>query len=291
MTSGIMTSTDSNQSNNSKQTSASEMSLHALLTLWPSRKKDAHKGDFGHVLIIGGNYGMGGSVKIAAEAALRIGAGRVTVLTRPEHVALVVSTRPEIMCRGVSKVEEVESFFSRANVLVIGPGLGDDEWAQALMRESLLYKGPKVIDADGLKWLSAHEHREDQWVLTPHPGEAGALLHCDAQEIQADRVEAVEVLSAMYGGCVVLKGSGTLVKESGEDVCLCPHGNPGMASAGMGDCLSGLIAGLMAQGLSRVLSAKLGVMLHAKAADLAVLEKGEVGLLALDILPFLSRLV
>lgn len=257
----------------------------------PKRCRDAHKGDYGHVLVVGGDYGMGGAVRMAAEGALRVGAGLASVATRPEHVSVVSTSRPEIMCHQVSEPDEVDVLLERATVLVIGPGLGTTPWAEGLLERVLATNKPLLLDADALNLLSQQPRHQDNWVLTPHPGEAARLLQCSCQELQLDRFAAVRELQRRYGGVVVLKGAGTLIKGPGPLIKLCRAGNPGMATGGMGDILSGIIGGLMAQGLDAFTAAEVGVYVHARAADLAVAEGGERGLLATDVLSYLRQLV
>ncbi|MCK4870958.1 MAG: NAD(P)H-hydrate dehydratase [Gammaproteobacteria bacterium] len=256
------------------------------------RERTAHKGAFGHVLVIGGNYGMAGAVRMAAEAAARVGAGLTTVVTRPEHVAVVCAERPELMCYGVHTGAEIIALIERATVVVIGPGLGRDDWSLDLLRVISKCSKPVVIDADALNMLATYqpEHR-DSWIMTPHPGEAARLLECDIAAIQRDRFASIRAIKARFGGTCVLKGSGSLVLGASDRIGVCNAGNPGMASGGMGDVLSGVIGGLVAQRLELEDAAKLGVLLHAKAADKAAAANGERGLLAMDLMPHLRKLV
>lgn len=253
------------------------------------RRRTAHKGHFGHVLVVGGDRGMGGAVRLATEAAGRLGAGLVTAATRAEHVAPILAARPEVMCRGVAKPEDLEPLFARATVVVLGPGLGRGDWSRALFERCIAFDGPLVIDADGLNQLAQAPRRRGNWVLTPHPGEAARLLGCPIAEVQADRFAAVEALQSRLGGVAVLKGAGSLVRSTAV-TWLCDRGNPGMASGGMGDVLSGIIGGLLAQGLDPAAAAMSGVWLHALAADRAAAD-GERGLLAADLFAHLRRLV
>ena len=256
----------------------------------PRRKRDAHKGDFGHVLIIGGDYGMGGAVRMAAEAAMRSGAGLVTVATRPEHLCVVNSCRPEIMCQRVESVSSIDGLADKVNVVVIGPGLGKTDWGRDLLRVILTWDQPKVLDADALNIISEAPESRDDWVLTPHPGEAARLLGSSGDSVQYDRFESIQALQKRYGGVIALKGAGTLVANK-RQMALCPFGNPGMASGGMGDILSGIIGGFIAQGLPIYEAALSAVLVHAQAADLAAAKGGERGLLALDVLEFLRHFV
>ncbi len=258
------------------------------------RPRSSHKGDFGHLLIVGGDRGMAGAVLMAAEAAARSGAGLVSVATRPEHVAGCNVRCPEVMAHGVRSGHDLQLLCERATVVLIGPGLGQSAWSGQLLQSVQQLSVPMVWDADALNFLSqgasSLEHRHDQRILTPHPGEAARLLKCDTAAIQADRFAAAKTLQSRFGGVVILKGAGTLV-EDGADTRLCRHGNPGMASGGMGDVLSGITAGLLAQGLAPMTAACVAVQLHAQAADRQAAEAGERGLLATDLIAQLGRLL
>ncbi|MGH8530899.1 MAG: NAD(P)H-hydrate dehydratase [Nevskiales bacterium] len=257
-----------------------------------ARKRTAHKSAHGHVLCVGGDYGMGGAIRLAAEAALRCGSGLVSVATRPRHAVAMVQARPELMARGVGAPGGIlASLLARAKVLVLGPGLGQGEWGRALFMQALDFTGRVVLDADGLNLLAHNPLRRDDWVLTPHPGEAARLLGISVAEVQSDRPAAVNALLARYGGVVILKGAGTLGQASGGALYVNTGGNPGMAAGGMGDVLSGVIGALLAQGLRPEDAARLGVYLHARAGDLAANAGGERGLIPSDLLPFLRQLV
>jgi ADP-dependent NAD(P)H-hydrate dehydratase / NAD(P)H-hydrate epimerase len=266
---------------------------HAYLSsCLPQRSRSANKGDFGHVLVIGGDYGMGGAIRLAAEAALRVGAGLVTVATRPEHVNIVSGSRPELMCHQVQQASDLDRMLNRATVIVLGPGLGKSDWAQAIFERILEAPQPKVMDADALNLLAQFPQQCDDWILTPHPGEACRLLDVPCSDVQNNRYDALGSLQDRYGGVVLLKGSGTLICSPDHDITLCPAGNPGMASGGMGDILSGMIGGLLAQKLSLLQAANAGVLAHARAADEAVIAGGgERGLLATDLLAHVRGLV
>lgn len=266
------------------------LNLPAMQALLPKRHRNAHKGDFGRVLVIGGNYGMAGAARLTGEAAARVGAGLVTIATRPEHVTAINAARPELLCFGLNEPLQLQSLLTKATVLALGPGLGQDQWAQALWRLTIACSKPKVIDADALNLLAKQALQQDDWVLTPHPAEAARLLNLSTQAIQADRSTAVAQLQQRYGGVVILKGANSLVRTD-DRTYLCSAGNPGMASAGMGDVLTGIIAGLIAQGLSLADAAKAAVMFHAQAGDNLAAKQGERGLLALDLLAELPTLV
>jgi NAD(P)H-hydrate epimerase len=259
--------------------------------LLPKRKNNSHKGDYGHILVIGGGLGMPGAVGLAAKAALRTGAGAVTIATHPTHVGAVLSLAPEAMVWGVSTAKELEPLLHKASFCVLGPGLGETHWASTLFAAAISSQLPMLIDASALRLLAQQPQIDDNWVLTPHPGEAASLLSCASHEIQADRFVAAAAIQQRYGGVVVLKGAGSIIHTAEGDQFICSKGNPGMASAGMGDVLSGIIAGLAAQGLTLVEAAKLGVWVHALAADKKVGVQGERGLLASDLLDLLPNIL
>lgn len=273
---------------------ADRLDIDVLTSLLPPRLPTAHKGHFGHVLLVGGDWGMAGAVAMASQAASRTGAGLISCATRPEHIPALIARCPEVMAHGVNSGQELALLLERASVVVVGPGLGQQPWAEQLLQRVCELDVPLVLDADALNLLSRGlvpaPYRE-QWILTPHPGEAARLLACSTAEIQQDRFAAARALQQRYGGAVILKGSGTLVCDAQFDtVGVCPYGNPGMASGGMGDVLSGVLGGLLAQGLSVGEAARLGVSLHACAADIAAAD-GIRGLLATDLLPPLRQLV
>ncbi len=247
------------------------------------RARNAHKGNFGHVLVIGGDHGFSGAARMAAEAALRTGAGLVTVATQPAHAALLNTVRPELMCHGVADAKALAPLLQRATVIAIGPGLGQTSWGQALLSAVLEAKLPMVVDADALNQLALDPVQRDNWILTPHPGEAARLLGISSTDVQSDRFQTIQALQEQYSGVVVLKGAGTLIAANSDvPMAVCTAGNPGMATGGMGDLLTGIIAGMVAQGLSLSDAATAGVCLHAAAADRAA-QAGERGLLANDL--------
>ena len=259
------------------------------------RPADAHKGLFGHVMVIGGDIGYGGAVLMAAEAALAAGAGLVSVATRPEHVGSILARCPEVMAVGVTSGQSLEPWLTRPSVLVIGPGLGRSPWSEQMLQKAVASGLPMVVDADALNILAegrvAATAEGSGWLITPHPGEAGRLLGVSAAAVQADRFAAVEALQHRFKGTVVLKGAGSLVASPGGYLALCPYGNPGMASGGMGDVLSGILGGFLAQGYGLREAANLGVCVHSLAADHAVRDAGQRGLRATDLLaPLRKRL-
>ncbi len=255
----------------------------------PRRRRTGHKGDYGHVLIVGGGEGMPGAVRLAGEAALRAGAGLVSIATHPSHAAMMVASRPELMPHAVAHPDDVAPLLERADVVAFGPGLGRSAWAQALFDLLAGFDRPAVWDADALNLLARQPGKTSGRVITPHPGEAARLLGTTTAEIQADRPGALARLQAEYGGTAVLKGAGTLVSALPVPL-VCTAGNPGMGSAGMGDVLTGIIAALAAQGLELPEAAAVGVGVHARAGDRAA-AGGERGLIASDLLAELRAVV
>jgi hydroxyethylthiazole kinase-like uncharacterized protein yjeF len=255
------------------------------------RPRDMHKGTAGHVLIIGGEPGYSGAPRMAGAAALRVGAGLVTVATHPQHAAILNAALPEVMCTGVKNARALMPLLKKANVIVLGPGLGQTAWAKALLKKAMASNLPMVVDADGLNLLAKNPVTRNNWILTPHPGEAARLLRLTTRQVQTDRLHAVQQLHQRFNAVSVLKGAGTLILAPHVAPAICEAGNPGMATGGTGDVLSGVIGGLVAQGIPLGDAAKLGVCLHASAGDLAAASGGERGMIATDLLPFLRQLV
>jgi NAD(P)H-hydrate epimerase len=256
----------------------------------PPRDPGAYKQSFGHVAVIGGDFGMGGAPLMAAEAALRVGAGLVSVITRAAHRPAILARRPEVMVVEADDAFARAAVLQRATCLVVGPGLGREPWGEALLREAIALGKPAVLDADGLQGLAVLGLVPSGPVIgTPHPGEAGVLLGVDSASVQADRPAAARALAERLRGIAVLKGPGTLVAAAGSGATaallgVCSHGNPGMASAGMGDVLAGVIGGLLAQGLAPANAAVAGTCLHSLAADRAAGQLGQRSLLATDLI-------
>lgn len=254
----------------------------------PKRARGAHKGGNGFALLIGGDAGFAGAILLATRAALRSGAGLVAVATCAEHAGVLAASQPEAMFRGVADAAALAPLLRKADVIAIGPGLGQSDWGRGLWAAALQSKRPLVVDADALNLLAEAPTQRDNWVLTPHPGEAARLLGCNVAEIEADRAAATRALVEHYGGCAVLKGAGSLV--GGRELAVCPYGNPGMATGGMGDTLTGIVAALLAQGLATERAAQIGVLAHARAGDLAA-RAGERGLLPGDLIDALRAVV
>ena len=250
----------------------------------PRRPRSSNKGDFGRVLIVGGGSGMPGAARLAGEACLRVGAGLTTVAVAAENVAAIAAGRPELICVALTDASVLAEAIGRADVVAVGPGLGRSAWAQSALAVVLDSGKPLVVDADALNLLAegGTAGARDDWILTPHPGEAGRLLGASAQEIQRDRLGALERLVARFHGTIVLKGAGTLVGAPGRTPGVCERGNPGMATAGTGDVLTGTIAGILAQCHDHWAAARVGVLVHALAGDAAA-RAGERGVLASDL--------
>ena len=202
-----------------------QRNLHGLLA---PRARHAHKGDAGRVLVVGGQPGMPGAVRLAGEAAYRAGAGLVVLATHPAHAASIGAARPELIAYGVNDAPAIQPLLAGAHALAVGPGLGQGEWGRGLWQAVLAADKPLVVDADALNLLAAQPSSRADWVLTPHPGEAARLLGVSVADIQADRFAAARAIAQRYGGVCVLKGSGTLISHSEPSMWLCDRGNPGL---------------------------------------------------------------
>jgi len=257
----------------------------------PARRRTLHKGEAGHLVVIGGDVSMAGAAQLAGTAALRTGAGLVTIATRRSHMDAISRSQPELMCHPVEDQLSLETVLAGKTAVVVGPGLGQSEWGVKMLSGVLASGLPGVVDADGLNLLAQGPRQTGQMILTPHPGEASRLLNTDIDAIQSQRFVSAAKIRSQYGGICVLKGAGTLVATEGGNLWLCKEGNPGMATAGMGDILAGVIGALLCQGLDPGDAAIAGVWLHSRAADLAAADGGERGLLASDLWSYLRRLV
>lgn len=262
----------------------------AALPVLAPRARTAHKGGCGHVLVIGGDCGLGGAALLAAESALRAGAGLVSLATRGEHLAASLARLPEVMCQATESTYQLVELCRRADLLVVGPGLGQQAWGRSLLSAALASGRPQVWDADALNLLAtgAVELPADS-VITPHPGEAARLLGSSSAEVQADRPAAARALAQKYQAVVVLKGAGSLVAAPDGRLLVCDLGHPAMAAAGLGDVLAGLIGALRGQGLAAFDAAALGVWLHA-AAGQRLGAQGR-GLAASDLIPTIRQLL
>jgi ADP-dependent NAD(P)H-hydrate dehydratase / NAD(P)H-hydrate epimerase len=266
------------------------LTLADLEAVLPRRPRSAHKGSNGRLLLVGGGPGMAGAIRLAAEAALRVGAGLVYVATHPDNVPAVLAGRPEIICHGVTVARDLDELIAMADAAVLGPGLGQTPWARALHGRMVATELPLVVDADGLNLLAGAAASRGNWALTPHPGEAARLLGSSVGAVQQDRIAAARALARRHSAMTVLKGANTLVAapEDADIPRVCDRGNPGMATGGMGDVLSGVIGSLLVQSRSLAASVRAGVLLHALAGDSAARD-GERGTLPSDLFPHLRK--
>ena len=248
------------------------------------RKRSAHKGSSGHILIIGGSHTMEGAAFMAARAAYRAGAGLVSIALIDASPAISTNDIPEIRVFRLTDVQEFEDLMDSCDVIGIGPGLGQGALARAALE--LVARSDKniVVDADGLNLLALTDLKREDWILTPHPGEAGTLLDEEVFTVQDDRLDSATRIVGRYGGICVLKGANTVV-ASDESRWVCAQGNAGMATAGMGDILTGAICGVWAQGMTADAAARTGVWLHAEAGDGNAENFGMLGMMATDLLP------
>ena len=271
----------------------------------PKRLADTHKGTYGHVFVIGGSLGLTGAVCLCANAALRMGAGLVTVgIPRSlNHIFEIKLT--EVMSFPLpdksgnltqNAFKQINTFSNKASVIVLGPGAGHNSHTQKLIAKIIKNSNkPLVVDADGINALALHpevlrNRKTEDIILTPHLGEFSRLIKLNKEKIKAKRKSLVKETSLRYNLSLVLKGNHTLVSD-GRELFENLTGNPGMATAGMGDVLTGIIAGLIAQGLSCFEAAKLGVYLHGLAGDLAVEDKTQNCLIASDVIEYLPRAI
>lgn len=268
------------------------LSLQRELSALPPRPLTAHKGLYGRCLLVGGDHGMGGAIILAAEAALRSGVGLVKVATRAPHLAPLLMRLPEAMASVVDHRNALLPLLAWADAVVIGPGLGQEPWGEQMLHACLACGKPLLVDADALNLLAAQDRNAlaGDSVITPHPGEAARLLGVEHAAIQRDRFNAAARLAEQTGAAVVLKGNGSLV-ASAAGCAICVDGNPGMASGGMGDVLSGIVGALLAQGLSAQHAARLGTVVHAQAGDRAAAAVGERALLASDVISHIAELL
>ncbi|MDC5820546.1 NAD(P)H-hydrate dehydratase [Vibrio europaeus] len=250
----------------------------------PPRIATAHKGHNGRLLCLGGNQGYAGAIRLCATAGALSGAGLIRTLCHPSSALPLQVACPEVMTSGWGgEADALKGGLDFADVIAVGPGLGTDNWAQDMFLAASRVEKPKVIDADGLNLLARQPNVDSLRIITPHPGEAARLLGCSVTDIEQDRFQAVRNLHKKYGGIIILKGAGTLIFD-GDEIAICQAGNAGMATGGMGDVLTGLIAALVAQGMSLSNAAKFGVLLHSVAADQIAIRNGQIGLLASDVI-------
>lgn len=276
---------------------------------WPARlfqrKPDAHKADFGHVFILAGSMRYSGAACLCANAAIRAGAGLVT-LGIPEGIydGVVKRLVPEVMVLplaqstdktlSLSSFNEVKKFLKKVQCLLIGPGLTQHVSTQALIRKTIgLDALPMVVDADALNALAGYlgilKKLKNDIVLTPHPGEMARLEGVTSAAVQSARKKVAKDFALRYNKTLILKGFRTIVASSGEETYVNKTGNPGMATAGCGDVLSGIVAAFLGQGMPVFEAARWGVYLHGLAGDLAARDKTQVGLIASDIIEYLPK--
>ncbi|MFV1922264.1 MAG: NAD(P)H-hydrate dehydratase [Methylotenera sp.] len=278
---------------------ALRLDLQVMLRALQPRPQDSHKGNHGHLAILGGDLKYGGAVVLAAMAAARMGAGLTSVITQATHKQSILAHIPEAMVYCGENFQELSERLQTVDAIVIGPGLGQSAWSEKLLLCALNSGKQLVLDADALNLISQKHpklftletFRKQQHVLTPHPGEAARLIETSTRDIQADRDKSLTQLHQKWGNHLLLKGSGSLISDSHNRHFLCPYGNPGMASGGMGDVLSGLIGGLIVQNMAPDRALKLAVCLHAKAADIVAETSGQRGLLASDLIPVARTLL
>lgn len=254
------------------------------------RRPTSHKGDHGRLVIIGGDHGTAGAIRMAGEAALRSGAGLVRVLTRSENISPLITARPELMVHELTP-QTLDDSLEWADVVVVGPGLGQQAWGKQALQKVGNFRKVTLWDADALNLLAINPDKRHNRILTPHPGEAARLLNCSVAEIERDRLLSAQRLVKRYGGVAVLKGAGTIVACESGAMGIVDAGNAGMASGGMGDVLSGIIGALLGQKLTPYDAACAGCVVHGAAADRLAAQYGTRGMLATDLFCTLRRVV
>jgi NAD(P)H-hydrate epimerase len=272
------------------------LDLDAVARLVPTRQPDAHKGDCGHLLVVAGSFGKTGAAQLVTRAALRVGAGLVTVVgpasLYPIYASAVLEAMTDVLPdrdgRILFEPQRLRELAAGKSAVVIGPGIGTHEEACQFVRWLLDNSTiPLVLDADALTCVAADtsplSERTAPTVLTPHPGEMARLLGTDTATVQADRVGVARRFAESKRCVLILKGARTVIAEPSSHAWINPTGNPGMASGGMGDVLCGIVGGLLAQRLEASEAARLGVYLHGASADRAALDGGEIGLVASDV--------
>ncbi len=267
-----------------------ELKQSDLDVLKKNRPEDSHKGDYGHIAIFGGDAGHEGSIILCGHSALRSGAGKVTLGTRKDHARFIGISHPNLMVRSVEVVRDVESVIAESSVIVVGCGLGQSLWAKKILELCFDSSRPLVVDADGLNLLAKNPIVRGDWILTPHPLEAARLLQTTVDDVQSRREDVARELAIRYGATVVLKGHQTIIADA-QKMVVCPFGNPGMAVAGMGDVLSGMIATLWAEFDDAFLASSRGVLWHALSGDFAVTKHGQRSLIASDVIDSLAQVL
>lgn len=257
----------------------------------PKRVTSSNKGDSGKVLLIAGSLGMGGAALICGIGALRSGAGLVKIATDLHNVSAINSCRPELMTVNLYDEESLVQAINWADVIAVGPGLGQSLEVSQVLENLKGIRKPVILDADALNFISkGYDFYLERMVITPHPGEAGRLLGISASEVNADRIKSARRLYERYGSIVLLKGAGTIVYD-GKRITIITEGSPSMATGGMGDLLTGMIASLCAQGLSLSQATCVAATIHGRAGTLASKDAGVIGTLPLDLAPYIRLLV
>ncbi len=254
------------------------------------RRATSHKGDNGRLAVIGGDSGTAGAIRMTGEAALRTGAGLVRVLTHEDNIAPILTARPELMVDALNE-ERLDQALEWADVIAVGPGLGQRDWARKALKKIAISEKPMLWDADALNLLAINPDNRQNRIITPHPGEAARLLGVKTSEIESDRIAAAQALAKRYGGVVVLKGAGTIIASAAGELAIADVGNAGMASGGMGDVLSGIIAALLGQKLTLFEAACAGCVAHGATADAVARQRGTRGMLATDLFELLWQFV
>lgn len=254
------------------------------------RKPTSHKGNHGRLLVVGGDEGTAGAIRMTSEAALRTGSGLVRVLTHKDNIGPILAARPELMV-GELTDESLADGLEWADVIAIGPGLGQRDWGKKALSGVESSEKPMLWDADALNLLAISAQKRQNRIITPHPGEAARLLGIKTSEIESDRLHAAQALAKRYGGVVVLKGAGTIIASEAGEMAFADVGNAGMASGGMGDVLSGIIASMMGQQLALFDAACAGCVVHGAAADAVAMRRGTRGMLATDLFEQLWQFV
>jgi NAD(P)H-hydrate epimerase len=263
--------------------SATRLEYQDIIQQLPKRQPSSHKGNYGHVCVIGsGQVGYSGATCLSGEAALRTGAGLVSAVVAPESLPLLSRAPSELMCYGFSSPKELNELMQKVTVVVLGPGLGQSKWSEKFFLATMAADKPLVVDADGLNWLARHRQKRANWILTPHPGEAARLLQLSTVAVQNNRIEAALKLQQRYGGVIVLKGAGTIIVDENQKIYINSGSCAALATGGTGDVLAGMIGALLAQGLSLSLAAKIAVSVHLNAAQMEQ-TLGERGMIASDL--------
>lgn len=277
---------------------------HSLNHKLRPRNMASHKGHFGHTIIIGGYDGMSGAAVLAATSAAKSGSGRISGWVGERCAQALIQRTPEVMAQAI-ELSQISKIISNTELVgktyVIGPGLGRTDWSakwlESISNNEDIRQSLQVWDADALFGLASFEESHinrfnSNRILTPHPGEAARLLNTTTAEIAKDRYAAALEIASRYGGVCILKGAGTIISDGAGFQVVCPVGNPGMASGGMGDVLAGLVGGLLAQKFSLMDAATLAVSIHGEAADRAAGPRNHYrGLLASDLFVHFAELL